>query len=130
MFARRVQVRQEDVPPPASKVGRALTVKGVLDTDGELYVHGIVCGRINAHRLILGSQGSVEGDVVATDVLIEGRLTGRVFALNVTLESSANITGKIFHTNATVAKGARVDGRMPWRPPGYFATLDQLPETR
>jgi cytoskeletal protein CcmA (bactofilin family) len=130
MFARRVQVLQEVVPLPASKIGRALKVKGVLDTDGELYVHGNVYGRINAHRLILGSLGSVEGDVVATHVLIEGRLTGRVFALNVTLESSANITGKIFHTNATVAKGARVDGRMPWRPPSYFATLEQLPETR
>jgi cytoskeletal protein CcmA (bactofilin family) len=129
MFA-RPQARQEDAPLPASKVGRALTVKGVLDTDGELYVHGNVCGRINAHRLVLCPLGSVEGDVVATDVLIEGRLTGRIFATNVTLESSANITGNIFHTTATVAKGARVEGRMPWRPPSYFETLDQLPEKR
>jgi cytoskeletal protein CcmA (bactofilin family) len=130
MFARHAQARQDSAPLPASKVGRALTVKGVLDTDGELYVHGNVLGRINAHRLILGSLGSVEGDVVATDVVIQGRLTGRIFARNVTLESSANITGKIFHTTATVAEGARVDGRMPWRPPSYFETLDQLPEAR
>lgn len=129
MFARRAQAHQDE-PQPASKVGRALTVTGVLDTDGELYVHGNVFGRINAHRLILCPLGSVEGDIVATDVRIEGRLTGRVFAPNVTLESSANITGKIFHTNATVAKGARVDGRMPWRPVNYFETLDQLPDTR
>jgi cytoskeletal protein CcmA (bactofilin family) len=130
MFARQTQARPEDDPLPASKVGRTLTVKGVLDTEGELYVHGYVCGRINAYRLILGSLGSVEGDVVATDVLIGGRLTGRIFAPNVTLEDSANITGKVFHTTATVAKGARVDGRMPWRPTSYFETLEQLPEAR
>lgn len=130
MFARHPQARPEDDPLPASKVGRALRITGVLDTDGELYVHGSVHGRINAYRLILSSLGSVEGDVVANDVFIEGRLKGRVFATNVTLESTANIIGKIFHTNATVAKGARVEGRMPWRPQSYFATLDQLPETR
>jgi len=115
---------------PPSQVGKALRVTGVLDTEGELYVHGAVTGRINALRLVLGTHGSVEGDVVARDVHIEGRLNGRIFALNVTVESSANVTGRIFHNTVTVAKGARVDGRMPWRPPSYFETLTQLPETR
>jgi cytoskeletal protein CcmA (bactofilin family) len=114
----------------ASHLARALTVKGVLDTDGELFVLGNVLGRINADRLVLVSGGYVEGDVVARDVLIGGRLNGRVFALNVTVDSSADITGRIFHHTVTVAKGARIEGRMPWRPPSYFETLDQLPETR
>jgi hypothetical protein len=48
----------------------------------------------------------------------------------VTLESSAEITGRVFHNTITVARGARIDARMPWRPPSYFETLDQLPETR
>ncbi|HUO98016.1 MAG TPA: polymer-forming cytoskeletal protein [Rhizomicrobium sp.] len=115
---------------PASQVGKALRVTGTLDTEGELYVHGTVTGRINALRLILGTHGSVEGDVVAREVHIEGRLSGRVFALNVIVESTASVTGRIFHNTVTVAKGAHVDGRMPWRPPSYFETLTQLPETR
>src|SRR5258707_12082621 len=82
---------------PASHLGRALTIRGVLDTDGELHVHGSVLGRINADRLIVGSGGYVEGDVVARDVRIEGRFNGRVFAFNVTLNSSADVTGRIFH---------------------------------
>ena len=132
MFAqtRRVAEGQELDPLPPSQVGRALKVTGILDTDGELYVHGAVSGRINADRLVLGEHGSVEGDIVARDVLIEGRLNGRVFALNVTVECSASVTGRIFHNTVTVAKGAHVDGRMPWRPPSYFETLTQLPETR
>jgi cytoskeletal protein CcmA (bactofilin family) len=114
----------------ASHLARALTVKGVLDTDGELFVLGQVVGRINADRLVVVPGGYVEGDVVARDVLIGGRFNGRVFALNVTLDASADVTGRIFHHTVTVAKGARVDARMPWRPPSYFETLDQLPETR
>jgi cytoskeletal protein CcmA (bactofilin family) len=115
---------------PASQVGKALKVTGVLDTEGELYVQGSVTGRINALRVVVGTHGSMEGDVVARDVHIEGRLAGRVFALNVVVESSANVTGRIFHNTVTVATGAHIDGRMPWRPPSYFETLTKLPETR
>lgn len=132
MFAqlRRDPESVEALSLPASQVGKALKVTGALETEGELYVHGTVTGHINALRLVLGTHGSVEGDVVARDVHIEGRLNGRIFALNVTVESSASVTGRIFHNTVTVAKGARIDGRMPWRPPSYFETLNQLPETR
>ena len=115
---------------PLSQLGTALTVKGVLDTDGEVLIHGNVQGRINAERLVLGKCGIIEGDIVARDVRIGGRLNGRVFALNVTLDDTADVSGRIFHNTVTVARGARFEGRMPWRPPSYFEALDQLPETR
>jgi cytoskeletal protein CcmA (bactofilin family) len=125
-FGRRAREKPPESDP--SHLGRALTVKGVLDTEGELHVLGNVLGRIKADRFVLASGGYVEGDIVARDVLIEGRLSGRVFALNVTLDSSADITGRIFHNTVTVAKGARIDGRMPWRPLNFFESLDQLAE--
>jgi cytoskeletal protein CcmA (bactofilin family) len=114
----------------ASYLGTAFTAKGFLDTDGDIHIHGRVFGRVCADRLVLVSGGYLEGDVVARDVHIGGRLTGRIFALNVTLDSSADVTGRIFHHEVTVAKGARVDARMPWRPPSYFESLEQLPELR
>ncbi len=120
----------EEQARAVSHLGKAITVNGVLDTDGEVRIHGHVLGRVNAERIVIAAGGSVEGDVVATDALIEGRLNGRIFAINVTLESSAEITGRVFHNTITVARGARIDARMPWRPPSYFETLDQLPETR
>jgi len=123
--------RSQDKTSPESELsslGRSLTVRGVLDTDGEVFILGNVMGRIKADRFILGYGGYVEGDVIARDVLIGGRFSGRVFAQNVTLDSSADITGRIFHHTVTVAKGARIDGRMPWRPLNYFNSLDQLAE--
>ena len=121
---------QGEAEMPASYLGTALTAEGFLDTDGDIHIHGRVFGRVCADRLVLGSGGYLEGDVVARDVHIGGRLTGRIFALNVTLDSSADVTGRIFHHEVTVAKGARVDARMPWRPPSYFESLEQLPEPR
>jgi cytoskeletal protein CcmA (bactofilin family) len=115
---------------PSSQLGTAATVTGVLDIEGELQIHGSVVGRINAERLIVCRFGTVEGDIVAKDVRIGGRLNGRIFALNVTLDETADVSGRIFHNTVTVARGARFEGRMPWRPPSYFEALEQLPETR
>jgi cytoskeletal protein CcmA (bactofilin family) len=120
----------DDKVHAVSQLSCGITVNGVLDTEGELRIQGHVEGRINAERLVIAAGGSVEGDVVATDALIGGRLNGRIFARSVTLESTAEVTGRVFHNTITVEKGARIDARMPWRPPSYFDTLDQLPETR
>jgi cytoskeletal protein CcmA (bactofilin family) len=113
---------------PASHLGTAIKVSGTLDATGDLHIHGYVSGRINADRLIIERDGFVEGDIVANDVRIAGKLVGRVFAPTVSIDESADITGRIFHTNVTAARGHKLEGRMPWRPPSYFETLDQLPE--
>lgn len=129
MFA-QTRKKADPLDQPPSHLGPALKVTGVLDMDGDLYVHGTVLGRINATRVILAPEASIEGDIVARDVHIEGHVNGRIFALNVTVESTATVTGRIFHNTLAVARGARIDGRMPWRPPSYFDTLTHLPEIR
>jgi hypothetical protein len=113
-----------------SHLSRAMTIKGDLESDGEVVIHGNVTGQVCADRLVVSVGGYMEGDIIARDVRIEGRLSGRIFALNVTLDAAAEVSGRIFHNTITVAKGARIDARMPWRPPSYFETLEQLPEAR
>ena len=115
---------------PVSRLGKAISVRGELETDGELHIQGRVAGRINAGTLVIAGDGYVEGDIVARDVRVDGRLNGRIFAVNVTLAKSADVSGRVFHNTVTVEQGARIDARMPWRPPSYFETLDQLPETK
>jgi cytoskeletal protein CcmA (bactofilin family) len=111
-----------------SIIGPGARVKGELEIDGELVVLGLVKGRIAAFRLLIARNGYVEGDIIAREVLVNGRLNGRIFAPTVIIAASAEIKGRIFHTNVTVEKGAHVVGRMPWRPVSYFDCLDRLPE--
>ncbi len=119
---------REELPP--SHLDRAILVKGVLDTDGDLRIDGAVEGIVQAQRLIVGFGGSIDGDVIAADVLINGRVNGRIFAFNVKLEAQADITGRVFHHHVTVEKGARIDGRMPWRPLNYFEAFDHPTESK
>jgi len=115
---------------PPSFLGPGVGVQGALEIEGELVISGLVRGRIAAIKLVIAAGGYVEGDIVAREVVIAGRLNGRVFAPNVSIEATAEVEGRIFHTNVSVERGARVNGRMPWRPVNYFETLDQLPEVR
>jgi len=136
-FARRSPVPrpgpatpQDEAEEAPSFLGAGVSIEGVLEINGELVVSGLVRGRIAALKLVIAPGGYVEGDVIAREVVISGRLNGRVFAPDVSIQASADVEGRIFHTNVTVVHGARVSGRMPWRPTSYFDTLDQLPEIR
>jgi cytoskeletal protein CcmA (bactofilin family) len=119
-----------EVAAPPSFLGPGVGVQGVLEIDGELVIAGQVRGRIAALKLVIASGGCVEGDVIAQEVVINGRLNGRVFSPTVAIEASAEVEGRIFHTTISVERGARVSGRMPWRPISYFENLDKLPEIR
>jgi cytoskeletal protein CcmA (bactofilin family) len=120
----------DEAEAPPSFLGPGVGIQGALEINGELVVSGLVKGRIAALKVVIAAEGCVEGDIIAREVVINGRLNGRVFAPTVSIEANAEIEGRIFHTNITVARGARVAGRMPWRPISYFETLDQLPEVR
>ncbi|HEX3430887.1 MAG TPA: polymer-forming cytoskeletal protein [Rhizomicrobium sp.] len=126
----RMESRHADGAIPPSRLGRGLRVTGSLETEGELHIHGRVQGTMRADRIVIAPGSDVEGDVIARDAQISGRVLGRVFALHVTLDSSAEVTGRIFHHTVEVARGARIDARMPWRPLNFFETLEKLPETQ
>jgi cytoskeletal protein CcmA (bactofilin family) len=126
---KKAEIVPEDVPEPdISVLGKALTIRGRLDTLGEVHIFGHVVGRINVGRMVLGVGGYVEGDIVAREVLLCGRFEGRIFAFNVTIAPSAVLKGRVFHHTITVAKEAQIEGRMPWRPINFFETLGELPK--
>jgi cytoskeletal protein CcmA (bactofilin family) len=115
---------------PRAELSPGLIVSGVLDCEGAVHIRGTVRGRINADRLVIEIDGFVDGDVVAREVIVAGKLKGRIFAHTVTVDASADVNGRIFHHTVSVAKGAKFEGRMPWRPLNYFESLDQLPEVQ
>ena len=111
-----------------SRLGKGVKVRGILEIEGELVVSGQIFGRVAALKVTIMPDGYVEGDIVAREVVIGGKLEGRVYAPTVLVEVTAQVTGKLFHHTIEVVRGARVDGRTPWRPVNFFENLDHLPE--
>ena len=68
---------------PRSSIGEDLTITGTVTSKGELHLDGQVQGDVRCVALVLGENAQLEGDVVAEDVIVRGRLIGSVRATGV-----------------------------------------------
>jgi len=96
--------------PPASTLSPDLYVKGNLKTTGDIQIEGQVEGDIRAHLLTVGEGATVKGEVVADDVVVNGRVVGRVRGLKVRLTSTARVEGDIIHKTIAIESGAHFEG--------------------
>lgn len=96
--------------PPASVLSSDLSITGNLKTTGDIQIEGVVDGDIRAHLLTVGEGATVRGEVVADDVVVNGRVVGRVRGLKVRLTSSARVEGDIIHKTIAIESGAHFEG--------------------
>ncbi|KAA8612846.1 bactofilin family protein [Salipiger aestuarii] len=96
--------------PPASVLSSDLHITGNLRTTGDINVEGTVEGDIRAHLLTIGESATIKGEVVADDVVINGRIVGRVRGLKVRLTATARVEGDIIHKTIAIESGAHFEG--------------------
>jgi len=98
-------------PKPAPSVlSSDLTIVGNVKTSGDIQVEGIVEGDIRAQMLIVGESATVKGEVVAEEVVVHGRVIGRLRGLKVRLSASARCEGDIIHKTIAIESGAHFEG--------------------
>jgi len=98
-----------------SIVDECLTMKGDLESDGDILVRGKVIGNIKCKLLIVDVDALVEGGINAEDVVIRGRTKGVIDANRVKLEKSANVDSEICHSTFSAEEGARIKGSLKLR---------------
>ncbi|WP_135503367.1 bactofilin family protein [Roseovarius aestuariivivens] len=96
--------------PPASILSTDLHVTGNLKSTGDIQVEGTVEGDIRAHLLTIGEGATIKGEVIADDVVVNGRIVGRVRGLKVRLTSTARVEGDIIHKTIAIESGAHFEG--------------------
>lgn len=96
--------------PAASQLSSDLHIKGNIKTSGDIQVEGQIEGDIRAHLCTVGEGATVKGEVVADDVVVNGRIVGRVRGLKVRLTSSARVEGDIIHKTIAIESGAHFEG--------------------
>jgi len=95
---------------PASMLSSDLTITGNLRTTGDIQVEGTVHGDIRAHLLTVGEGATIEGEIVADDIVVTGRVVGRVRGLKVRLTATAKVEGDIIHKTIAIESGAHFEG--------------------
>lgn len=85
-------------------------IDGDVAGAGEIHVAGAVVGNLSADKVTLGETGSVDGSVEAESAIINGKLQGRLVAVNVVLGRSAEVRADIVYCSMRVEPGAVYEG--------------------
>ena len=96
--------------PPASVLSADLQITGNIKTTGDVNIEGNVEGDIRAHLLTVGEGATVKGECMADDVVVNGRVVGKVRGLKVRLTSTARVEGDIIHKTIAIESGAHFEG--------------------
>lgn len=105
--------RNEDTGP--SIVNKHLTMKGDLESDGDIHVKGKVIGNIRCKLLIVDVEATIEGGVVADEVIVRGKTKGTILANRVKLEKTATVESEIDHNVFSAEEGAKIKGALRFK---------------
>jgi len=95
-----------------SIVNELLSMRGDLESEGDILIRGKVHGSIICKLLIIDTQAAVEGGIEADEVIIRGATRGTIKAKRVRIEKTANIDSEIVHESFAAEEGARIRGAL------------------
>jgi cytoskeletal protein CcmA (bactofilin family) len=97
-------------PTGSSTIGEDLVIIGNVISTSALHIAGQVHGDVHCASLILDENSVVEGNVVAEDVVIRGRLIGSARGVRVILRYTSHVEGDLLHTHLAMEEGAYFEG--------------------
>jgi cytoskeletal protein CcmA (bactofilin family) len=96
-------------------VGPAIRVVGELFSGEDVVIAGHVEGPVICERasVVVQATAEVEGDVIARDVTVHGRVSGRLLAGEfVDIAAGAQVTAAVMTPRFILADGAQFNGRV------------------
>lgn len=123
MFSRNKDMTTEkqsaSAPVPAKRsmarmapsiISADLEVQGNLIASGDIQIDGTVHGDVRSGSLTVGEKATINGEVVADDLVVRGRIVGSIRGRRVQLCSTCHVEGDILHEALAVETGAFFEG--------------------
>ena len=100
----------------AACISQGIRIKGEVTGSEDLFVDGMVEGKLSLTTnscLTVGPNGHVKADVLAREVIVRGKIEGKVTGLDkVQLWSTGHVTGEVQTDRLTIEDGALLRGRV------------------
>lgn len=101
---------------PAASIGRGIRIKGEVTGTEDLFVDGQVEGKLNLTTnscLTVGPNGDVKADLTAREIVVRGKVEGRVTARDkLLIGSTGQITGEVQTDRLAIEDGALLSGKV------------------
>jgi cytoskeletal protein CcmA (bactofilin family) len=106
-------------PPVSSKasacISQGIRIKGEVTGSEDLFVDGHVEGKVNLSNgsLTVGPNGDVKADIIAREVIVRGRVDGKIVGREkIQLWSTGNVAGDLQTERLMIEDGAVLRGRV------------------
>ena len=99
-------------------IGTASRVQGDLEFAGGLHLDGSIAGNVRAEpgqdsSLSISETGSIEGNVEATHVMLNGTVKGDILARGrVVMGATAKVQGNVYYGVIEMTLGAQIMGKL------------------
>ena len=125
MSAAATPKRNSDSTESGGMIGKTIKIEGSISGQADLHVEGEVEGQIELaeNSLTIGPNGNATADVVARDVHVQGRLSGRVRAGDrIAIAKTGSVDGEVTTSRIAVEDGAIFRGSINLEKKGKEAT--------
>jgi len=100
----------------AACISHGIRIKGEVTGSEDLFVDGVVEGKLSLTTnscLTIGPNGHVKADVLAREVIVRGKIEGKVTGRDkVQLWSTGQVTGEVQTDRLAIEDGALLRGRV------------------
>lgn len=100
----------------AASIGQGIRIKGEVSGTEDLFVDGIVEGKLNLAAdccLTVGPNGNVKADLVAREIIVRGKVEGKVIARDkLQIGSTGEINGEVQTGRLAIEDGATLRGKV------------------
>lgn len=110
--------RRFKAPKVSTVIGQGTAITGDVQFAGGLHLDGMIRGKVSGEAdsrstLTVSEQGTVEGDVRVENLILNGTVTGDVYASErVELATNARVSGTVYYRLLEMAMGAEVNGQL------------------
>ena len=115
-----------DLPEGVSSLAQGLVATGEITAAEHLIIEGSFDGQVFVpdHDVAIGRRGQVSGEILASNITVLGRATGRLIADRVEVAEGATVEGEVVAERIVIADGAVFQGVVdPTRTDAAFAVL-------
>ncbi|WP_106420121.1 bactofilin family protein [Salinicola tamaricis] len=98
-----------------SRIGARTTIRGDVNGDEDLLIEGRIVGDVSFphHAVTVGSDGQVEGRLIAREITVKGRVEGQLIAAErITLKATAEVQGELYAPGLILEDGAAFHGNI------------------
>ena len=100
-------------PKPFAIIGKAVTIKGEIYSEEDLFIDGKVEGllELKDHKLTVGPNGRADTNITAREVVVQGTVHGNIDAQQkITIRKDGNVVGNIKTTGIIIEDDAYFKG--------------------